>query len=441
MRPIYLLLKISLNISLRLFYRRFVVYRKHYKFFGHTIYVSNHPNSFMDPIMIGAINIPIVHFMTRSDVFKWWLKPILWAAHMLPIYRQQDGKDTRGKNSDVFKKVNRSLYLGRNILIFGEGFTDDKPIRGLKPVKKGPVRMGFEALESTGWKHKIYICGMGVSYTDRNTIGSEFVLDNGPKICLNDFQEAYRQSPSKVVNELTKRIEKDMQECIVYVSNHDYYSLLENVMQITRKGYNNENHDKRIPLIVRWKYAKQLATWINENANESNEKLVELQKDLAAYFNLEKGMKIQDRFVYAKSSTSYSVTTFYNWLFVLFMWPAALIGVIHGFIPYIVSKNVTEKIMKRKVFWGSVKMMMAKLLGSIYNIPIIIWVTTHYLPHWSLGVLYFFIAPVFWRISYEYVRQIKEILLKRKMKQADLSKFVEKRADLEKRIQELIPVA
>jgi hypothetical protein len=97
--------------------------------------------------------------------------------------------------------------------------------------------------------------------------------------------------------------------------------------------------------------------------------------------------------------------------------------------------------MKRKVFWGSVKMMMAKLLGSIYNIPIIIWVTTHYLPHWSLGVLYFFIAPVFWRISYEYVRQIKEILLKRKMKQADLSKFVEKRADLEKRIQELIPVA
>lgn len=440
MRPFYLLLKISLNISLRLFYRRFVVYRKHHQFFGRTIYVSNHPNSFMDPIMIGAVNFPIVHFMTRSDVFKWWLKPVLWAAHMLPIYRQQDGKDTRGKNSDVFKKVNRSLYLGRNILIFGEGFTDDTPIRGLKPVKKGPVRMGFEALEATQWKKKIYICGMGVSYTDRNTMGSEFVLDNGPKICLNDFKEAYEESPSKVVNEITKRIEKDMQECIVYVADHHRYSLLENVMQITRKGFNNENHNKRIPLIVRWKYAKQLATWINENATEERTDLLELQNDLDAYFKLEKRMKIQDRFVLAVNHPQL-MSTFYNWLFVLFMWPVALIGAIHGFIPYIISKKVTEKIMRRKVFWGSVKMMMAKLIGSIYNIPIIIFITKWYLPHWSLGVLYFFIVPVLWRISYEYVKQVKEIQLKRAMKKVDCTKFAEKRAELAKRVQELIPVA
>jgi hypothetical protein len=394
----------------------------------------------MDPIMIGAVNFPIVHFMTRSDVFKWWLKPVLWAAHMLPIYRQQDGKDTRGKNSDVFKKVNRSLYLGRNILIFGEGFTDDTPIRGLKPVKKGPVRMGFEALEATQWKKKIYICGMGVSYTDRNTMGSEFVLDNGPKICLNDFKEAYEESPSKVVNEITKRIEKDMQECIVYVADHHRYSLLENVMQITRKGFNNENHNKRIPLIVRWKYAKQLATWINENATEERTDLLELQNDLDAYFKLEKRMKIQDRFVLAVNHPQL-MSTFYNWLFVLFMWPVALIGAIHGFIPYIISKKVTEKIMRRKVFWGSVKMMMAKLIGSIYNIPIIIFITKWYLPHWSLGVLYFFIVPVLWRISYEYVKQVKEIQLKRAMKKVDCTKFAEKRAELAKRVQELIPVA
>jgi hypothetical protein len=123
------------------------------------------------------------------------------------------------------------------------------------------------------------------------------------------------------------------------------------------------------------------------------------------------------------------------------MWPVALIGAIHGFIPYIISKKVTEKIMRRKVFWGSVKMMMAKLIGSIYNIPIIIFITKWYLPHWSLGVLYFFIVPVLWRISYEYVKQVKEIQLKRAMKKVDCTKFAEKRAELAKRVQELIPVA
>ncbi|TSJ45563.1 1-acyl-sn-glycerol-3-phosphate acyltransferase [Fluviicola chungangensis] len=440
MRPFYFLLKISLNISFRLFYKRFLVLNKHKELFGSTIYVSNHPNSFMDPIMIGAMNRPIVHFMTRSDVFVWWLKPILWSAHMTPIYRQHDGGDMKGKNTDVFKKVNQSLKMGRNILIFGEGFTDDTPIRGLKPVKKGPIRMGFGALEAINWSKKIYISGIGISYSDRNTIGSEFVLDNGPKICLNDYKERYLENPNKVINEVTKLVEKDMQQCIVYVAKPTRYSLLEGIMQITRKGFNNANHDDHIPLIKRWEYAKKLGIWINENVTDESTEILALQKDLDAYFNLEKRMKVQDRFVIAKQHPEL-VSTWNNWLYLILMWPFALIGTIHGFIPYILSKKLTEKIMKRKVFWGSVKMMMAKIIGSIYNIPIIILITKWYLPHWSLGVLYYFITPVLWRLSYEYAHQFKEIQIKRKMKSVDLSKFVEKRAELAERIKQLIPVA
>lgn len=440
MRPFYLLLKLSLNISFRLFYKRFLVLNKHKELFGSTIYVSNHPNSFMDPILIGSLNHPIVHFMTRSDVFVWWLKPILWSAHMLPIFRQQDGTDTKGKNTDVFNKVNLSLKKGRNILIFGEGFTDDTPIRGLKSVKKGPVRMGFGALEAIGWSKKIYVSGIGVSYTDRNVIGSEFVLDNGPKICLNDYKEAYLANPSKVINEITRIVEKDMQDCIVYVAKPARYSLLEGIMQITRKGYNHANHDDRIPLIKRWEYSKNLANWINGNVTDESTEILALQKDLDSYFNLEKRMKVQDRFVIAGQDPEL-VSTLNNWLYLILMWPFAIIGFIHGFIPYIASKKLTEKIMKRKVFWGSVKMMMAKIIGSIYTIPIIIWITSWYLPHWSLGILYYFLIPVLWRLSYEYAHQFKEIRIKRKMKSVDLSKFAEKRSELEERIKKLVPVA
>ncbi len=440
MRPFYLLLKLSLNISFRLFYKRFLVLNKHKELFGSTIYVSNHPNSFMDPILIGSLNRPIVHFMTRSDVFVWWLKPILWSAHMLPIYRQQDGMDTKGKNTDVFNKVNSSLKKGRNILIFGEGFTDDTPIRGLKPVKKGSIRMGFGALEAINWSKKIYISGIGISYTDRNAMGSEFVLDNGPKICLNDYKETYLENPSKVINEVTKLVEKNMQECIVYVAKPARYSLLEGIMQITRKGYNNANHDDHIPLIKRWEYAKNLASWINQNVSDESTEILVLQKDLDGYFNLEKRMKVQDRFVVAKKEPEL-MSTLNNWLYLILMWPFAIVGFIHGFIPYIISKKVTEKIMKRKVFWGSVKMMIAKIVGSIYNIPLIILITKWVFPHWSFGIVYFFIVPVLWRLSYEYVHQFKEIQIKRKMKSVDLSKFVEKRAELEERIKKLIPVA
>lgn len=441
MRPLYLLLKISLNISFRLFYKRFKIINNPKTFFGNTIYVSNHPNSFMDPIMIGSLGRPIVHFMTRSDVFVWWLKPVLWASHMLPIFRQHDGEDTKAKNTDVFKKVNRSLAIGRNILIFGEGFTDDIPIRGLKPVKKGPIRMGFTALDACNWEKKIYVCPLGVNYTDRNKIGSEVVIHYGNPICLNDYKEQFKENGNKLINELTKQLELGMQECVIYVRDKQWYSLLENTLQLTRKGFNHQNHDDQIPLEERLAYSKQLATWINEHVTEENEAFIALKKDMDAYFSLEKRMKVEDRFVLAKEQPEQLSRT-KEWILLMTTWPLAILGFIHGFLPYFAAKKITEKIMKRRVFWGSVKMMLGKLIGSLYNIPIVIVLTHYLLPHWSLGILYFLVvAPCLWRISYAYAHWFKEYRLKGVMAKTDLSKFEQKRADLLKRIHELIPVA
>jgi 1-acyl-sn-glycerol-3-phosphate acyltransferase len=95
----------------------------------------------MDPLVVASLRLPIVFFMTRSDVFTPISRPLLWASHMLPIYRQHDGEDTKAKNEEVFQKCSRILSFGRNLLIFGEGFTDDTFVRRLKPVKKGAVRI------------------------------------------------------------------------------------------------------------------------------------------------------------------------------------------------------------------------------------------------------------------------------------------------------------
>ena|SRR6218665_3125244 len=444
MRPLYLLLKFSLAYSLRLFYRRQITINEHHERYGATIYVSNHPNSFMDPLLIGARNRPVVHFMTRSDVFKWWLKPVLWASHMLPIYRQHDGEDTKSKNSDAFQAVNKHLQKKNNILIFGEGFTDDTPIRSLKPVKKGAIRMGFQALEQLNWESKIYICAIGVNYSDRNTIGSDFVLVNSNKICLNDFKEAYLQSKAKVVNELTKRVEKEMQDCIIYVKDKHWFSLHENIMRITRKGYNNESYDPNLSLESRFKYAQQLATWVNEHDVE-DEELNSLKKDLDGYFGLIKRMKIEDQYVFAASRKE-KINSAQDLAWLLMFWPLALFGAINGFIPYIAAKKITEKIMRRKVFWGSVKMMLGKLFGLLLVIPIACVVVAYTMPsswpgylYYLLVFAYFLIVPEFWRLSYEYARVFRKWQVKRVIARTDLSKFVEKRNELEERIKKMVP--
>ncbi len=444
MRPLYLLLKLSLAYSFRLFYRRKLVINKHDKMFDSTIYVSNHPNSFMDPMIIGSQNKPVVHFMTRSDVFKWWLKPILWASHMLPIYRQHDGEDTKSKNSDAFQAVNRHLRRRNNILIFGEGFTDDIPIRSLKPVKKGAVRMGFQALEASNWETKVYISALGANYSDRNTIGSDFVLVNGDKICLNDFKEAYLQAKAKVVNELTKRVEKEMQDCVIYVKDKHWFSLHENIMRITRKGFNNENVDPELSLESRFKYAQKLAHWVNEQ-NIDDENLNKLKKDLDSYFGIIKRMKVEDKYV-LQASKKERVNPAQDLAWLLLFSPLALFGAINAFVPYFLAKKITEKIMRRKVFWGSVKMMLGKVFGLLFVIPIACILFAYITPsNWPGYVYYLMVAayvlivPEFWRLSYEYGRIFKQWQVKRVIAKTDLSKFVDKRRELEEQIKKLVP--
>jgi hypothetical protein len=232
-----------------------------------------------------------------------------------------------------------------------------------------------------------------------------------------------------------------MQECIIYVRDKAFYSFLENIMQLTRKGFNHENHNSELSLKKRLTYSQKLAEWINSEVTEERDDLMQLRKDMDAYFTLEKRMKIQDRFVHA-AQHGQSISRTKELILLLTMWPLALVGWFHGLIPYILAKKITEKIMRRKVFWGSVKMMLGKLLGSIYNIPIVMALTHYLLPHWSLGVVYFlFIAPTLWRIAYAYQNWYLEFRLKGKMKQADLSKFVEKRKQLVEKIDALIPVA
>ena len=439
MRFFYFLLFITLRISIPFYYKRKVGVNGPKQFYGRTIYVSNHAASFMDPLVIATTFRPIVFFMTRSDVFKGLLKPVLWASHMLPIYRQLDGEDTKGKNEAVFKRCSRILSFGRNLLIFGEGFTDDVFIRRLKPVKKGAVRIGFMALEEMNWKKKVYIAAIGCNYTEPSKMQSELLISASDKICLNDYKEQFLENPNQVINTLTKRIEKLMQEQITHVENKEWASFHENVMMLTRKGMNSDSHDDSIQLKERWNYSRKLALWMNEQDLDNNEELVKLKKETEGYFSLLKRFKLQENYVFDALTKKSRMKEF---LFLIFMWPFALIGIVHGIIPYIVTKKFAEKTFKRIVFWSSVKMMMGKLIWGILNIPYI-FVFYHFVyPSYWLGFAYFLmIGPLFSLIGYKYMLNFQSYKRKEVVGKMELSKFIAKREELLGKIKEVIEVA
>lgn len=437
MRLMYFILKITLPYSLRVFYRQVRKVNSPNTLLGRTIYVSNHAASFMDPLIVAALRSPIVFFMTRSDVFTPLTKPLLWASHMLPIYREHDGEDTKKKNNEVFEKCARILSFGRNLLIFGEGFTDDVPIRRLKPVKKGAARIGFQTLEKINWKKKIHICAVGVNYTEPNLIRSDVLVSTGERICLNDYREVFEENPNKAISEVTKRIETMMQEQITHVEDKAMAPVHENIMRFTKRGMAPKDFKRSLSLKSRWKYSQKLAHWINEQDKE-NEKIQRFAKDSSGYFSLLKRFHLEERLITWKVENP-SGGRMKELMMMILLFPFSILGLIHCGIPYFLIKNFVEKSFKRKVFWGSVKMLLGKIAMGLLNIPFIFLFYHFVYPSWWLAFLYYACIGLFGLAAYLWMRNFKDFKAKGIINDTDLSKIIAKRNAIKEELNDFLP--
>jgi hypothetical protein len=441
MRPAYFLVKLALNYALRLYHRRMVRVNEHKVWKTRTIFASNHPSAFMDPLVIAVRQNPIVHFMTRADIYKGIVKFIFWNVHMIPVFRSHDGADSHKNNEESFRMAIDGLRNGRGIIMFAEGFTDDRFIRRLKPIKKGSVRLGFGACEHMNWTEKIYLQAVGLNYSDPAKFNSELLISYGPHICLNDYKEQYLENPNKVVTELTRELEQMMKDQITHVEHKDWaHYLHEGVMRLTRKGMNHSNTDHAIPLEERWKYSQQLANWLNKQDVEDVE-LNSLNEYLKDYFADQRKSHLEENWVYEYTQKG-KLSLWKDYVFLLLTWPLALVGFIHGAPTFLVIKPLVEKMFKRHVFWSGVKMVGGMIVAGLYNI-LFIYLFYHFVyPSWWLGIAYYIIVPgAAFVVFYKWLETLNKLKWKRHASERKLERYAQWRGELVERISKRIPVA
>jgi hypothetical protein len=384
MRPLYFIFWLALGSSFRLFFRQVREVRPSKKRFGRTIFVSNHPSAFLDPLVVARLRRPVVYFMTRSDVFNKVTKPIFWLAHMLPIYRQQDGGDSKEKNKKVFKKATETLAKNRNLLIFGEGITDDIFERRLKPIKKGAFRIGFTALEDLQWKIRIEVQGIGINYTDPGYFRSDVLISAAEPIILNDYKEAYLENPAKVITELNRELENRMQQQITHIHSDENVLLHEQIMSITRKGMHVSCFDPALSLKERWLYSQKLAERLNKDTASD---ISTLQTDVNAYFGMLDQKKLTEaELFWFGIEQNWRLKTFVKMILQL---PFFIAGIIQVALPYLFIKRFVERKFERRVFWSSVKMGMLLIVLPIWNFVLLLAACSFYEISWWHWLIYY----------------------------------------------------
>ncbi|MEX1000952.1 MAG: hypothetical protein WDZ35_02445 [Crocinitomicaceae bacterium] len=429
MRPIYFILRITLPYAFAVFFRQRRSVNAQKKFKAQTIFVSNHPSAFLDPPVAANFQHSIIFFMTRSDVFKSWLKPITWSCHMVPIYRaDKDGGDTYNKNQNVFRGIQRVLRLKNSLMLFGEGYTDDEFIRSLKPMKKGAARIGFNTMEGSNWQEDIKVQPLGLNYTDPSAFRSDILISYGKIMRLKDYQAVFEENPNKAITQLTKDIGEEICNNLTYVKDRSKAPFHEHLMMLTRKGMNHENHAPDLSIEERFAYSQQLANRMNEEFTEEAEDWKELETLTENYFDQLKKNKVKEKEVYRFVKNGNKKSIWPSWLYLILSFPLFLASCLHNLLPYLIVKTFTEKMFKRKVFWSGVKLMLGGLVWLLYNLPVFwLFPALIYDSFW-LSFLYFFTVPtITFLFFHHWITMVKETISYQQKDEQKLKKFSQER--------------
>lgn len=207
----YLFLKILARLALRLFCRHIQVGGKAtLQTKGPLLIVSNHPNAFLDAVLVACQCRAKTYTLVRGDVFQYgWSAALLKALFCIPIFRMQEGRQRLFHNKSSFRDCLRRFDEGKNVLIFAEGACENE--WKLRPLGKGAARLALQ-----GWQHsggKLRIIPLGITYQDFQGPGKKVLLAAGAPLPLGEFGH----DPARDLLLLTRLLRTQLERHVVEV--------------------------------------------------------------------------------------------------------------------------------------------------------------------------------------------------------------------------------
>lgn len=186
------------------------------------LFVANHQNALIDPLLIGAFTPRTLHFLTRGDIFnKPLVRKLLSTVNMMPIYRIRDGRDGLSKNDAVFRQCYEILNKNGTVLIFPEGNHNIQ--RRIRPVSKGFSRIVFGALQRDP-STEIVILPIGINYSNAKRYGSSVCLNYGKEISVNKLWQLKELDEKVATIKLIEAVSQQLKKLVTHiddVENHD----------------------------------------------------------------------------------------------------------------------------------------------------------------------------------------------------------------------------
>jgi glycerol-3-phosphate O-acyltransferase/dihydroxyacetone phosphate acyltransferase len=209
---------------------------------GPILLCVNHPNNFIDSLLVGGAVRRKVHYLATAAMFRNPLMArFLLACGAIPVYRRQDDPDKMDRNLDTFSACFAAFARGRLVAIYPEGTTHAE-VR-VQRIKTGAARiaLGYEA-DHPG---ELRMIPVGLSFEARKSFRSRVLVAFGEPIQPGAYLAAYREDPVKAVDALTRDLQWAMEAQVVNVERIDDQRLVRAVEELYREELTQQVMDAR----------------------------------------------------------------------------------------------------------------------------------------------------------------------------------------------------
>jgi 1-acyl-sn-glycerol-3-phosphate acyltransferase len=188
---------------------------------GPLLIAANHPNSFLDAILLCSIFKQSIYSLARGDAFKNnFVAKVLRALNMFPVYRVSEGVENLEENYKTFDDCIEVFKKNGIVLIFSEGKCVNE--WHLRPLKKGTARLAM-----TAWEQGIplKIIPTGINYNSFTSFGKNIQLNFGEIISQENVAFKNEDAYGTKIQTFNAALKLQLEKLVVQIKSVDEKSI------------------------------------------------------------------------------------------------------------------------------------------------------------------------------------------------------------------------
>jgi len=182
---------------------------------GPLMLAVNHPNSFLDAILLCTLFDQPVYSLARGDAFNGKLiTRLLLSLKLLPVYRVSEGVENLEENYKTFDLCKEIFRQNGVVLIFSEGKCINE--WHLRPLKKGTARL---AISSWAEGIPLKVLPIGINYSSFDRFGKNIRMFFGEFITAAEID--IKDGQGKSIQLFNANLQKQLQPFVFEIDKTD----------------------------------------------------------------------------------------------------------------------------------------------------------------------------------------------------------------------------